>query len=57
MSQVVQRGSPLRTPYIFKGQINRVTKVSSTFRPTEHDFEKKWVITLILGWELGFENS
>ena len=33
---------PPQNPYFLKnGQINRVTKVSSTFRPTESDSEKK----------------
>ena len=37
-----KRESPLRTPIFLKnGQINRVTKVSSTFRPTESDSGKK----------------
>jgi len=54
-----KRDSPLRTPIFLKnGQINRVTKVSSTFRPTESDSEKKWVVTWILGADwiwTGFE--
>ena len=54
--QVKQRESPLRNPiYLKKGQINRVTKVSSTFKPTESDSEKKWLVILILGEEIGFE--
>ena len=32
---------PSGSPLFFKCQTNRVTKHSSTFRPTEHDFEKK----------------
>ena len=33
---------PPQNPYFLKnGQINRVTKVSSTFGPTESDYEKK----------------
>ena len=47
---------PPQDPYYFKnGQINRITKVSSTFRPTESDSEKNWVVTWILGAETGFE--
>ena len=30
-----------RTPIFFIGVTDRVTKFSSTFRPTEHDFEKR----------------
>ena len=42
--------------FFFKnGQINRVTNFSSTFGPTESDSEKNWVVTLILGAEIGFE--
>ena len=38
---LLQWESPLRTPIFLKnGQINRVTKVSSTFGPTESDSEK-----------------
>ena len=51
------RGSPLRNPYIFKGQTNRVTKRSSTFRPTEHDFEKKLGGHFDSRLEIGFENA
>ena len=47
---------PPQDPYFLKnGQINRVTNFSSTFGPTESDSEKKWVVTLILGEETGFE--
>ena len=50
------KGVPPQDPYFLKnGQINRVTKVSSTFGPTESDSEKNWVVTLILGEETGFE--
>ena len=39
------KGSPPSGPLFLKnGQINRVTKVSSTFGPTESDSEKK------IGW-------
>ena len=39
----IGKGSPPSGPLFFlkNGQINRVTKVSSTFRPTESDSEKK----------------
>ena len=37
-----QKGVPPQDPFFSKnGQINRVTKVSSTFRPIESDSEKK----------------
>ena len=50
------KGSPPQDPYFLKnGQINRVTKFSSTSRSTESDSEKNWVVTLILGAETGFE--
>ena len=43
------KGVPPQDPYYFKnGQINRITKVSSTFRPTESDSENK------IGWLPGF---
>ena len=36
------KGFPPQDPYIFKnGHINRVTKFSSTFGPTESDSENK----------------
>ena len=55
-SLILFKGSPPQDPCFLKnGQINRVTKVSSTFRPTESDSEKKWVTCLILGEETGFE--
>ena len=48
-SKIKERESPLRTPIFLKnGQINRVTKFSSTFRPTESDSQKK------IGWLPGF---
>ena len=51
-----QKEIPPQDPYFLKnGQINRVTKFSSTFGPTESDSEKNWVVTLILGEEIGFE--
>ena len=44
-----EKGVPPQDPYFLKnGQINRVTKVSSTFSPT---------VTLILGAEIEFENT
>ena len=45
------------TPYIFKGQTNRITKHSSTYRPTEHDFEKKLGGHFDSRLEIGFENA
>ena len=35
-----KRGSPLENLYILKGETNWVSKLSSTLRPTEHNFEK-----------------
>ena len=57
MSYDKLKGFPPQTPSFFlkNSQINRVTKVSSTFGPTESDSEKIWVLTLILGEETGFE--
>ena len=47
---------PPRDPYFLKkGQITRVTYFSSTFRPSESDFEKNWVVTWILTAEVEFE--
>jgi len=44
---ISQKGVPPQDPYFLKnGQINRVTKFSSTSRPTESDSEKKLVTTL-----------
>ena len=41
-SMIAPKGLPPQDPYFLKnGQINRVTNVSSTLRPTESDSAKK----------------
>ena len=43
--------------YFFYGQTHRVTKFSGTFKPTEHDSEKKWWKIGEILRESGFENA